>query len=124
MARMAATAATTGTVVDLDADLQGTLKGKDAQVLGRFKGDIAISGRLAIGDGATVEAKVAADVVEISGAFKGELRARAVILLEKARVDGAVDAKSLTVRDGALVNGSINVGSAAAAAPARGTATG
>ena len=121
---MAATAASSGTVVDTDADVQGTLKGKDAQVLGRFKGDIAVSGRLAIGDGANVEAKVAADVVEISGAFKGEVRARAVILLEKARVDAALDAKSLTVRDGAQLNGAINVGSGAAASAARGTATG
>jgi cytoskeletal protein CcmA (bactofilin family) len=111
-------------VIGPDAAFEGTLKGQDAQILGRFKGDVTISGRLAIGEGAGVEAKVAADVVEIGGTFKGELRARAVILLEKARVDGAVDAKSLTVRDGALLNGAVNVGSGAAAAQARGAATG
>ena len=121
---MAATAVASGTVVDADADVQGSLKGKDAQVLGRFKGDIAVSGKLVIGDGAAVEAKVTADVVEIGGAFKGEVKARAVILLEKARVDAALDAKGLTVRDGALLNGAVNVGSGAGAAPARGAATG
>jgi cytoskeletal protein CcmA (bactofilin family) len=123
---MAASTSTTTTqsVIGPGSDFEGTLKGQDAQVMGRFKGDIAVSGRLAIGEGASVEAKVAADVVEIGGAFKGEVRARAVILLEKARVDGAVDAGSLTVRDGALVNGSINVGAGASAAPARGAATG
>lgn len=123
MAGMAATAGTTGTVVDTDADIQGKLSGKDAQLLGRFKGDIALTGRLAIGEGANVEAKVSADTVEIGGAFKGEVKARAVILLEKARVDAAVDAKSLTVRDGAQLNGAVNVASTGAA-PARGTATG
>ena len=117
MARMAAT------VVDTDADFEGTLKGKDAQVLGRFKGEIAIAGRLAVGEGAKVEARVTADTVEIGGAFKGEVHARAVILLEKARVDGDLQAKSLSVRDGAVLNGSVNVGSGAAA-PARGAATG
>ena len=116
--------ATTPSVIGPDSAFEGTLKGQDAQVLGRFKGDIAVSGRLAIGDSANVEAKVAADVVEISGAFKGEVRARAVILLEKARVDASLDAKSLTVRDGALLNGAVNVASGAGAAPARGAATG
>lgn len=105
------------TVVDADANFQGNLNGKDAQVLGRFKGEIAVSGRLTIGEGANVEAKVAADTVEIGGVFKGEVKARAVILLEKARVDAALDAKSLSVRDGALVNGAVNVGAGGAAVP-------
>ena len=39
-----------GTVVDTDADIQGKLTGKDAQLLGRFKGDITLTGRLAIGE--------------------------------------------------------------------------
>ena len=116
MAGMAAT------VVDTDADFEGTLKGKDAQVLGRFKGNVAVAGRLSIGEGARVEANVTADTVEIGGSFRGEVQARAVILLEKARVEGALQAKSLSVRDGALLNGSVNVG--AVAAPARATATG
>ena len=116
MARMPAT------VVDAEADVEGTLKGKDAQVLGRFKGEITVAGKLSVGEGARVEARVTADTVEIGGAFKGEVHARAVVLLEKARVDGALEAKSLSVRDGALLNGSVNVG--AAGAPARGAATG
>ena len=124
MTGMAAATVTAGTVVDPDADIQGTLNGKDAQVLGRFKGDIVVTGRLAIGEGAKVEAKVTADTVEIGGAFKGEVKARTVILLEKARVDAALDARSLGVRDGALLNGAVNVTSGAGAAPARGTATG
>jgi cytoskeletal protein CcmA (bactofilin family) len=109
-----------GTVVDADADFQGTLTGKDAQVLGRFKGEIAVSGRLVIGEGARVEARVTADTVEIGGAFKGEIGARAVVLMEKARVDATVETRNLSMRDGALLNGAVNVG----AAPARGVATG
>jgi cytoskeletal protein CcmA (bactofilin family) len=109
-----------GTLVDTDADVEGTLNGKDAQVLGRFKGEIKISGRLGIGEGAKVEARVTADTVEIGGSFKGEVHARALILLEKARVDGALEAKSVSVRDGAVLNGSVNAGAGAA----RGTAAG
>jgi cytoskeletal protein CcmA (bactofilin family) len=111
------------TSVDADADFEGVLKGKDAQVLGRFKGEIAMTGKLIIGEGARVDANVTADVVEISGGFKGELSTRSLVLHEKARVDGSVEAKSLSVRDGAQLNGAVNVG-APAVAPARGAATG
>lgn len=110
------------TSVDADAEFEGILNGKDAQILGKFKGEILLTGKLVIGEGAKVDARVTADVVEISGAYKGELGTRALVLLEKARVDGSVHAKSLSVRDGALLNGAVNIG--AAAAPARGVATG
>jgi cytoskeletal protein CcmA (bactofilin family) len=113
------------TSVDADAQFEGILNGKDAQILGKFKGEILVSGKLVIGEGARVDAKVSADTVEIAGAFKGDLTTRALVLLDKGRVDGSVEAKSLSVRDGALLNGAVNIGgsNAAAAAP-RGTATG
>src|SRR3954471_24796643 len=97
------------TSVDADAEFEGVLKGKDAQVLGRFKGEIAVTGKLVIGEGGRVDAKVTADVVEISGGYKGELSTRSLVLLEKARVDGSVQAKSISVRDGALLNAFVNV---------------
>ena len=112
------------TSVDADAEFEGLLKGKDAQVLGRFKGEIAVTGKLVIGEGGRVDAKVTADVVEISGGYKGELSTRSLVLLEKARVDGSVQAKSISVRDGALLNASVNVGAGPIAPPARGVATG
>jgi cytoskeletal protein CcmA (bactofilin family) len=115
------------TSVDADAQFEGILSGKDAQILGRFKGEILVTGKLAIGEGARVEAKVTADTVEIAGSFRGELSTRALILLDKARVDGSVEARSLSVRDGALLNGAVNVSGPAHAAhapAARGAATG
>jgi cytoskeletal protein CcmA (bactofilin family) len=98
------------TSLDADAEVEGILSGKDAQVLGKFKGEILVTGKLVIGEGARVDAKVTADVVEIGGNFKGDLRTRALVLLEKARVDGSVEAKALSVRDGAVLNGAVNVG--------------
>jgi cytoskeletal protein CcmA (bactofilin family) len=121
------TPSTSPTTVGADAEFEGILSGKDAQILGRFKGEVLITGKLSIGDGAVVDAKVTADTVEIAGAFKGSLAARALILLEKARVDGSVEAKSLSIRDGALLNGAVNVAAAASAAKpaaAPGAATG
>ena len=108
----------TVTIIDAQADFEGTLRGKDAQVLGRFKGQIDLTGRLVLGESARVEAKVTADAVEIAGEFKGELKARSLSVMEKGRVDGTIDAQRLAMREGALLNGTVNAG-AAHPAPAR-----
>jgi cytoskeletal protein CcmA (bactofilin family) len=99
-----------GTLIDTDARFEGTLAGKDARILGRFKGDIEIKGRLVLGESSVVEAKVLADTAEIAGEFKGEIVAERLTLLEKARVTGTFDAKVLSVREGAQMNGAVSAG--------------
>ena len=98
------------TVIDAHADIDGTLKGKDAQILGKFRGQIELTGRLVLGEASRVEAKVTADAVEIAGEYKGELKARSLSVLEKGRVEGTIDAQRLAMREGALLNGSVNAG--------------
>jgi cytoskeletal protein CcmA (bactofilin family) len=98
------------TVIDAQTDVEGKLRGKDALVLGRFRGEIEISGRLVLGEGARVEATIVADAAEISGELKGDVRARSLILAEKARVQGTVDAGVLVVREGAWLSGSVAAG--------------
>jgi len=98
------------TVIDAQADVDGKLKGKDAHIFGRFKGEVELSGRLVLGEGARVEAKVQVDAAEIAGEFKGEIKARTLTLGEKARVEGSVDAQVLVVREGAQLDGSIATG--------------
>jgi cytoskeletal protein CcmA (bactofilin family) len=107
------------TLIDAAADVEGTLKGADARILGRFKGDVALTGRLLMGEGSRVEARMAADSVEIAGEFKGEVSARSVTLTEKARVQGSVEAQVLVVRDGAQLNGAVSSGG-----PVKGKAAG
>ena len=107
-----------GTVIDVDADVEGKLKGKDARVMGRFRGEIEVTGRLLMGEGSRVDARVIADAVEIGGEYKGELLARSLTLLEKARVTGTLDAQTLAVREGAQVNGAVNAGGANRSKPA------
>ena len=99
-----------GTLIDTDARFEGTLSGKDARIMGRFKGDIEIKGRLVLGEGSVVEAKVLADTAEIAGEFKGDIVAERLVLLEKARVTGTFDAKILSVREGAQMNGAVSAG--------------
>jgi len=105
------------TVIDTQADVDGKLKGKDAQILGRFRGEVELSGRLVLGEGARVEAKVQADSAEIAGEFKGDIKARTVTLAEKARVEGSVDAQVLIVREGAQLDGAIATGKGRTVAP-------
>ena len=103
------------TVIDLEATVEGKLRGKDARILGRFSGELALAGKLVLGEAARVQAKVEADVAEIGGEFQGELVARRLVLLESARVAGTLDAQSLAVREGAVVNGPVTAGEAARA---------
>src|SRR5205814_8572188 len=93
------------TVIDTHADIDGTRKGKDAQIMGKLRGQIELTGRLVLGEGSRVEAKVTADAVEIAGEYKGDLKARSLSVLEKGRVDGTIDAHRLAMREGALLNG-------------------
>jgi cytoskeletal protein CcmA (bactofilin family) len=103
------------TVIDAQADVEGKLRGKDALVRGRFKGEIELSGQLQLGEGSRVEATIKVDTAEISGELKGDVTARSLILAEKARVQGTVDAKVLVVREGAWLSGSVAAGEAEAA---------
>ena len=101
------------TLIDADSDVEGKLKGKDARILGKFKGEIALSGRLVLGEGSRVEGKVVADAAEIAGTYKGDLNVRSLVLLDKGRAEGTLDAKTLAVREGAQINGSVNAGQGA-----------
>jgi cytoskeletal protein CcmA (bactofilin family) len=112
--------AATGTQIDKQSEFEGKLIGKDARILGRFKGEIQLSGRLTVGDESKLEAKVKADVAEIGGEFKGDITVRSLVLLEKARVEGTIDAQVLAVREGAQVNATVNAGGQAGAARASG----
>jgi cytoskeletal protein CcmA (bactofilin family) len=105
------------TLIDADADVEGKLAGKDARILGRFKGEVDLKGRLLLGEGARVEATILADVAEIAGEFKGDIAVRHLVLLEKARVSGTVSAQILAVREGAQLNGSVDATGPAKARP-------
>ena len=106
------------TLIDAQTDVEGKLRAKDALVRGRFKGEIEVSGKLLLGEGSRVEATVVADAAEISGELKGDIKARSLVLAEKARVQGTVDAQVLVVREGAWLSGSVAAGETKAPKPA------
>jgi cytoskeletal protein CcmA (bactofilin family) len=100
------------TLIDADASVEGKLTGQEARILGRFKGEIQLRGRLHIGEGAHVDAQVVADSAEIAGAFSGEIKVQRLLLLEKAKINGTLEAHTLSVREGAEVNGPVSAGEA------------
>jgi cytoskeletal protein CcmA (bactofilin family) len=106
------------TLIDAQTDVEGKLRGKDALVKGRFRGEIEVSGKLVLGEGSKVEATVVADTAEISGELKGDVKARSLILAEKARVQGTVDAQVLVVREGAWLSGAVAAGESEKSRPA------
>jgi cytoskeletal protein CcmA (bactofilin family) len=109
------------TLVDAQAQLEGKLTGRDAAVHGRVRGEIALTGKLLIGEEGRVHASVSADAVEVAGELEGDVRARAVTLRESARVKGRVEAQALVVREGAWLTGPVASGEAPAAKAAGAT---
>lgn len=105
------------TIIDARTEIEGRLSGQDAHVLGRFQGDVTLAGRLVVGEGARVEAKVRSEAVEIAGDFTGEILARSLLVTEKGRLQGTVAVQKLAIREGALVNASFQAGETARPAP-------
>jgi cytoskeletal protein CcmA (bactofilin family) len=103
------------TIIDVNAAVTGQFHGKDIQILGRFGGELRVSGSFVMGEGSHVEAKVQAERAEISGKFAGEIVARHLVFLEKANVSGTVDTQTLAVHEGAVINGPVTAGEGARA---------
>lgn len=100
---------TGGATIADGARFDGTFKGGSLTVLGRFEGGLELSGQLHLGPQARVKGKVKASAVEIEGEFEGELRTDALAFGATARATGVFVAPRLSVRDGARVDGAVNV---------------
>jgi cytoskeletal protein CcmA (bactofilin family) len=98
-----------GTVLDRNASFEGKLEGSNITLRGRFKGDLKATGLLRIEDGSNIEAAVHASRVEIDGRFQGEIQADSLQLMEQARASGTFRAKTLIVREGATLDGNVEI---------------
>jgi cytoskeletal protein CcmA (bactofilin family) len=89
-----------------------------ARVDGLLRGELIGPGPLWIGPRANVEARVETDEVSIAGTLKGEIRAsRRVALAPTARVRGELHTPSLSLAEGALLEGRCESGSSPPRAP-------
>ena len=90
---------------------KGSLKVEDsARIDGVFSGEIDAKGTVYVSEGAEVDAKIHAAFVVVSGSFKGEIRAeRKAELMPTSRVTGEVMAKALSVHEGAILDGTVQM---------------
>jgi len=83
----------------------------DLHVAGRMEGKVNLVGTLVVEAGAELEADVNATAVVVGGQVRGNLMAAARIeLLPSGRLQGNCRARSLVVREGALLNGKVSAG--------------
>jgi cytoskeletal protein CcmA (bactofilin family) len=92
-------------IISADLRINGDLIcSGDVQVDGWVEGDIQ-SRTVVIGEGATVHGAVQAESVRVCGVVKGEIKADTVVLEKTAKVTGDVLHKSLTIAEGAQLEG-------------------
>ncbi len=96
-------------VLDVDAEMQGTLSFKDPvnlRINGKFEGNLDIKGNLTIGQTAVIYADVVGDNITIGGRVKGRVTAKEKLtLLHTAIVEGDVYPAKLDIAEGAILEG-------------------
>lgn len=109
------------TILGPDAVFKGELSfDKGMRVQGRIEGKISTAGRLHVAKEAKVEADVDAGAIVVEGSVKGNLNATDRIELKNsARYEGDLACSKLTVDEGAVFSGHVNVGPEAVKGGAR-----
>lgn len=88
-----------------DTTITGNIRASaDLHVDGSIDGDIACSS-LVQGEGSEINGGVQAETVRIAGLIRGSVRAREVVILRTARIEGDVSYDALTIEQGARLDG-------------------
>lgn len=101
-----------GTIIGPDASFKGDLTfDSGAKVLGKFEGSITSKGRVFIADGSRCKAQVKAKEVAVEGKIEGNVEAtERVELKPKGMITGDVTAATMTMADGASIDGHCRIG--------------
>jgi len=102
------------TVLASGCAVSGRVAGRDLDVLGRFEGELDLSGRVHVASGSQVKGRVRANLVEIDGDFEGEVRAQTLRVGVGASARGKFFAGRISVVDGASLDGDVNPSESAA----------
>ncbi|MFK4764011.1 polymer-forming cytoskeletal protein [Desulfobaculum sp. SPO524] len=96
---------------------QGRLEFKGSvRIDGKFNGEVESEGTLVIGKDARVEGTIHVGQLIVSGKVQGEVRATGKVVLHKtANVDGSMATPVLMMEEGAVMEGSISMGTKKAA---------
>lgn len=98
-----------GTTIGARLSFRGELNGEgDFQIAGRFEGEINVTGRVVVAEGAQVDANISAQGIVIGGIVRGNLSAIArVEILPTGVLTGSLKTGSFSAADGASVKGEV-----------------
>lgn len=83
---------------------------EDLLIQGQIEGSIKHSSTLTIGKDGKVKANVAAKYISVEGTVKGDLNSsESVTIHESANIDGNIYSPTVSLREGATFNGSIDM---------------
>ncbi len=113
----------TFSVIGPDVVIRGNIEATaDLHVDGKVVGDIACAS-LVMGDTSSVDGEIVAESARISGTVSGTMRVGDLVVLRNAKVDGDISYDTISIEQGASVNGSFaspRKQSAPVAAPSNG----
>lgn len=95
----------TFSVIGADVTIRGQIDASaDLHVDGKVFGDVSCAA-LVTGTGSVIEGEIVADRVRLAGSLVGKIRAGELVVLKTARIEGDVTYETLTIEQGAMVNG-------------------
>ena len=107
-------------VLDVNASMKGTLRFDDPvnlRISGKFEGALDTKGKLMVGPKADIKANITGESVSIAGVVNGNIKATTILKLESnARLYGDVETPKISISEGAILNGQLNMSGAAASA--------
>ena len=107
----------TFSVIGPDVTIRGDIEASaDLHVDGHVIGDLACAA-LVQGEKSVIEGAITAERARLSGTVKGTIAARDLVVLKSARIEGDVSYETLTIEQGAAVNGRFSPRGAAEAEP-------
>lgn len=117
-ARPVASGGSTFSVLGADVAIKGNVEASaDLHVDGTVEGDLTCTS-LVQGESSQIEGGITADTARLSGSVRGTITVRELVILKSARIDGDVHYETLTIEQGASVNGRFAPDAAKAARPA------
>jgi cytoskeletal protein CcmA (bactofilin family) len=98
----------TFSVLGADTSIKGDISASaDLHVDGKVEGDITCA-TLVQGESGEIIGGISAETARISGTVKGSVTARELVVLKSARVHGDVHYDTLTIEQGAIVDGRLS----------------
>lgn len=92
-------------VLGADLAIKGDLRASaDLHIDGQVDGDIACAG-LVQGEQSVIAGTITADSARLAGTVRGAIHAGALVVLKSARIEGDVSYDTLTIEQGARVDG-------------------